>query len=167
MLCTFFCQKLTTALLESAEGREWLYKIFHYQSPRKECCWPSGGQTRNHLITSRRRILLSHLVAYDVCLIGKSMPVLTDLKGRPTFRLREFIDSRVRRRDLLMAVWSMCVFVKRVELFHLNTGKYSVVHAKHWRLNQKIFGLGKFSRLHSDVRFSKLYGLRSLISSKT
>ena len=23
VLCTFFCQKLTTALLESAEGREW------------------------------------------------------------------------------------------------------------------------------------------------
>ena len=28
-LCTFFCQKLTTALLESAEGREQLKKIFH------------------------------------------------------------------------------------------------------------------------------------------
>ena len=30
VLCTFFCQKLTTALLESTEGREWPQKFFSW-----------------------------------------------------------------------------------------------------------------------------------------
>ena len=34
-MCTFFCQKLADALLESAEGREWSQKIFLDQSPQK------------------------------------------------------------------------------------------------------------------------------------
>ena len=36
VLCTFLRQKLTTALLESAEGRERPKKIVHDQSPRKK-----------------------------------------------------------------------------------------------------------------------------------
>ena len=31
VLCIFFCKKLTTAILESAEEREWQYKIFRDQ----------------------------------------------------------------------------------------------------------------------------------------
>ena len=40
--CAFFCQKLTTALLESAEGRKRLQKIFHDQSPWKDVAIPAG-----------------------------------------------------------------------------------------------------------------------------
>ena len=36
--CAFFRQKLTTAHLESAEGRGWPQKIFHDQLSMKECC---------------------------------------------------------------------------------------------------------------------------------
>ena len=53
VLCTFFRQKLTTALLESAEGREWPYKIFHDQSPRKNVADLGGGWTRDLLVSSR------------------------------------------------------------------------------------------------------------------
>ena len=59
-MCTFFHQKLTTALLESVEGREWPKKIFHDQISMKECCQPGGGRIRNLLITSWTRIQLSH-----------------------------------------------------------------------------------------------------------
>ena len=41
-MCTFFHQKLITALLKSADGREWPYKIFHDQSPRKNVADPAG-----------------------------------------------------------------------------------------------------------------------------
>ena len=50
--------KLTTALLESAGGREWLQKIFHYQPP-----WENVARldwTRHLLVTSWVRIWLSH-----------------------------------------------------------------------------------------------------------
>ena len=47
-----FCQKLTTAFLESEEGREWPYKIFHDQSPRKNVADLGGGWTRNLLVSS-------------------------------------------------------------------------------------------------------------------
>ena len=50
VLCTFFRQKLTTSLLESAEGGEWPQKIFHDQSPRKNVGW---GWTRDLLVSSR------------------------------------------------------------------------------------------------------------------
>ena len=53
VLCTFFRQKLTTALLESAEGREWPQKIFHDQSPRKNVADLGGGWTRDLLVSSR------------------------------------------------------------------------------------------------------------------
>ena len=53
VLCTFFRLKLTTALLESAEGREWPYKIFHDQSPRKNVADPDGGWTRDLLVSIR------------------------------------------------------------------------------------------------------------------
>ena len=42
VLCTFFCQKLTTVLLESAEGKEWPKKMFHDQSPLKNVADPAG-----------------------------------------------------------------------------------------------------------------------------
>ena len=32
--CSFFRQKLTPALFESAKGREWPYEIFHEQSSK-------------------------------------------------------------------------------------------------------------------------------------
>ena len=54
VLCTFFCQKLTTALLESAEGREWPWKIFPDQSPQKNVADLGGGWTRNLLVSSWR-----------------------------------------------------------------------------------------------------------------
>ena len=45
VLCTFLRQKLTTALLESAEGREWPKKIVHDQSPRKKVpTWSGSNQ---------------------------------------------------------------------------------------------------------------------------
>ena len=53
VLCTCFRQKLTTALLESAEGREWPQKIFHDQSPRKNVADLGGGWTRNLVVSSR------------------------------------------------------------------------------------------------------------------
>ena len=54
------CQKLTTALLETAEGREWPLKIFHDQSPWKNVAGPGGDWTCDLLITSQTRIQLSH-----------------------------------------------------------------------------------------------------------
>ena len=42
VLCTFFPQKLTTALLESGVGKEWSQKTFHGQSPRKNAADPLG-----------------------------------------------------------------------------------------------------------------------------
>ena len=38
----YFCQKLTTALLDSAEGREWPQNTFHDQISKKECNQPWG-----------------------------------------------------------------------------------------------------------------------------
>ena len=60
VLCIFFCQKLTNALLESAEGREWLQKTFHDQFPRKNVADLGGCWTRNLLVSSRTHIQLSH-----------------------------------------------------------------------------------------------------------
>ena len=40
-MCTFFRQKLTTALLELADGREWPQKIFYNQSPQKNDVEPA------------------------------------------------------------------------------------------------------------------------------
>ena len=54
-LCTFFCRKLRTALLESAEGRKWLQKIFHDQFSRKNVARPDDLQ-----ITSQMHIRLTH-----------------------------------------------------------------------------------------------------------
>ena len=54
VLCTFFRQKLTTALLESEEGREWPQKIFHDQSPWKNVGDLGGGWTRDLLVSSRK-----------------------------------------------------------------------------------------------------------------
>ena len=51
VLCTFFRQKLTTLLLESAEGRE----SISWSISMEECCW-----TSNPLITSHICIQLSH-----------------------------------------------------------------------------------------------------------
>ena len=59
-LCTFFCQKLKTALFEPVEGNEWPQKIFHDQSPRKNVARPGGDWTCDLLITSRTCIQLSH-----------------------------------------------------------------------------------------------------------
>ena len=42
VLWTFFHQKLTTALLESVEGREWPQKIFDDQSPWKNIAYLAG-----------------------------------------------------------------------------------------------------------------------------
>ena len=53
VLCTFFRQKLTTSLLESADGREWPQKIFHDQSPRKNVANLGGGWIRDLLVSSR------------------------------------------------------------------------------------------------------------------
>ena len=44
-LGTFFCQKLTTALLISAEGMEWPQKIFHDQSRKKNVAGLGRDQT--------------------------------------------------------------------------------------------------------------------------
>ena len=44
----------TTALIESAEGREWPYKIFHDQSPRKNVADFGGDWTRDLLVSSRK-----------------------------------------------------------------------------------------------------------------
>ena len=44
-LCTFYCQKLTTAILESALRREWPDKIFHNRSLRKNVARPGRDQT--------------------------------------------------------------------------------------------------------------------------
>ena len=51
-LCTFFCQKLTNALLESMEGKGWLEKVFHNQYLPKNVAGPGGDQTCDLLITS-------------------------------------------------------------------------------------------------------------------
>ena len=59
-ISTFFRQKLTTALLESAEGTEWPLKIFHDQSPRKNVADFGGGWTRDLLVSRWTRIQLSH-----------------------------------------------------------------------------------------------------------
>ena len=59
-LCTLFYQKLTTALLESAEGREWPQKIFHDQSQQKIVARPYGDPTCDLLITSWTGIWLNH-----------------------------------------------------------------------------------------------------------
>ena len=56
----FFCQKLSTALLESAEGKEWPLKIFYGQSTQKSVVKPSGDLTCYLLITSGMCIRLSH-----------------------------------------------------------------------------------------------------------
>ena len=42
ILYTFLRQKLTTAILESVEGREISFKIFHDQSPQKNVVDPVG-----------------------------------------------------------------------------------------------------------------------------
>ena len=47
VLCAFFRQKLTTALLESAEVREWPQKVFHDQSPGKNVANPAGAKPAN------------------------------------------------------------------------------------------------------------------------
>ena len=59
-MCTFFRQKLTTALLESAEGREWRKKNISWSNLHERMLPTSGGRTRDLLITSRMRIQLSH-----------------------------------------------------------------------------------------------------------
>ena len=59
-LWTFFGQKLATALLESAEGRERRNKTFHDQYPRKNVTGTGWDRTCDPLITSRTRIRLSH-----------------------------------------------------------------------------------------------------------
>ena len=59
-LWTFFRQKLTSAPLESAKGREWPLKIFHNQSSRNNVARPSGDYIRYLLITSRMGIRLSY-----------------------------------------------------------------------------------------------------------
>ena len=59
VLFTFFHLKLTTALLESTEGRECPKKIFHDQYLRKNVAGPVEDRTRDLLITSRTRIRLS------------------------------------------------------------------------------------------------------------
>ena len=48
-------EKMKTALLESAEGREWPYKVFHDQSPQENVAEPAGSNPQL-LITSRTRI---------------------------------------------------------------------------------------------------------------
>ena len=50
--CTFFREKLTTALLESAEGREWPKKIVHGPNPR-----PPGHRARIRSSHRGRRVL--------------------------------------------------------------------------------------------------------------
>ena len=52
VLCTFFCQKLTTALHESAEGEELTVENISWSISSKECCRPGRGCTHNLLITS-------------------------------------------------------------------------------------------------------------------
>ena len=46
--------------LESAEGREWLQKIFHDQSPQKNVADPAGDRTRNLLIIRQTCIQMNH-----------------------------------------------------------------------------------------------------------
>ena len=55
-----FCQNLTTALLESAEGGEWPQKIFCDHALLKNVARSSGDWTWDLLITSRTHIQLSH-----------------------------------------------------------------------------------------------------------
>ena len=57
-LCTFFPQKLTTALLESVEERMTIENISRSIST-VECCRTQQGSNRD-LITSRTHIRLSH-----------------------------------------------------------------------------------------------------------
>ena len=59
-MCTFFRQKLKSAPLQLAKGREWPLKIFYDQSTRKNVVGPGGDRTRDLPITSRTRIRLNH-----------------------------------------------------------------------------------------------------------
>ena len=56
----FFRQNLTTAILDSAEGREWPQKILHDKAPRKKVARPGGDRTGDFLISSRTGNWLSH-----------------------------------------------------------------------------------------------------------
>ena len=60
-LCTFFHQKLTTALLESVKERKWLLKIFHDQASWKNVTGPGGDRICDLLITSLTCYLLNFL----------------------------------------------------------------------------------------------------------
>ena len=64
-MCTFFRQKLTTALLESAEGREWPQKIFHDQSPRKNVADLCGDWTRDLLVSSPMCAVIRSNMVYE------------------------------------------------------------------------------------------------------
>ena len=77
VLCTFFCQKLTTALLESAEGREWLKmtrKYFTINLHERMLPTSAGVEPATSWSPVGRRIQRSH-------------------RGRPTIRSGQFSNS--------------------------------------------------------------------------
>ena len=56
VLCIFFCQQLKAALLESAEGRECPWKMFHDQSPQKNVAYPQGVQPATSWLLIRAQL---------------------------------------------------------------------------------------------------------------
>ena len=70
VLCTFFRQKVTTALLETAEGREWPQKIFHDQSLRKNVADLFKGVkqiwTNNQFVFRAVRSILASIQIYPL-----------------------------------------------------------------------------------------------------
>ena len=119
VLCTFFRQKLTTALLESAEGREWPQKIFHDQSPRKNVADLSGGRTRDLLVSSRTRIQLSHRGRHKcgVCWEGGSAGWECIRKTRPSKYTENFTTKQWKFSD--KRIWYFSYFCSQHRLWVL------------------------------------------------
>ena len=74
---TFFSQKLTSALLESVEGRGWLQKIYHNQSPRKNVA--GRDWTDKLLITNWMHSWLRHWSRHFASTVKHVMKTCTSL----------------------------------------------------------------------------------------
>ena len=117
VLWAFFRQKLTTALLESAEGREWPQKIFHDQSPRKNVAepttyWSPVGHASNWATEAGKQM---HVQTWKPTLRTYSVYSKSSLKQPPNVMtifgcLRELAvqqrDSNQLFSDKLMLYWA-------------------------------------------------------------
>ena len=144
VLCTFFCQKLTTALLESVEGREWV-EIISWSVSTKECY-----KLTRFIVSGKYLCLLLHK---NIC-CGYSFEVP---QGGTSNEYSQHMFSWKNKKNIRLSPLRgkpvLCTFFCQ----KLTTALLESVEGREWRRNYFMISLHK-----RMLQIDKVYSFREI-----